>query len=192
MLLLKRKCVEKLYPEFALLNILFYWVSFKTYNLEVSEWKSPRKRYFRNRILKKIVDLGISTTKFPLVPSFISNKALWSFRTNLPKKVILATEFEKTISTPEYSFIPSVILNKVLWSFETKIAQKLWCSDGIYKNYSWKQLLIPLCTQFHFKQNTFKFGDQIFPKKVFEGRNLRDQLPSSESGPVNTTYRFPF
>ena len=178
MLLLKRKRVEKLYPEFALLNILFYWVSFKTYNLEVSEWKSPRKRYFRNRILKKIVDLGISTTKFPLVPSFISNKALWSFRTKF--------------STPEYSFIPSVILNKVLWSFETKIAQKLWCSDGIYKNYSWKQLLIPLCTQFHFKQNTFKFGDQIFPKKVFEGRNLRDQLPSSESGPVNTTYRFPF
>ena len=155
MLLLKRKRVEKLYPEFALLNILFYWVSFKTYNLEVSEWKFPRKRYFRNRILKKIVDLGIST--------------------------------------PEYSFIPSVILNKVLWSFETKIAQKLWCSDGIYKNYSWKQLLIPLCTQFHFKQNTFKFGDQIFPKKIFEGRNLRDQLSSSESGPVNTTsYRFPF
>ena len=112
---------------------------------------------------------------------------------NLPKKVILATEFEKTISTPEYSFIPSVILNKVLWSFETKIAQKLWCSDGIYKNYSWKQLLIPLCTQFHFKQNTFKFGDQIFPKKIFEARNLRDQLSSSESGPVNTTsYRFPF
>ena len=63
----KKKRIEKLYSEFALLNISLYWVSFKTQNFKVSVPQFPQKT---------IADLEISTTKYPFVPSFISNKEL--------------------------------------------------------------------------------------------------------------------
>ena len=50
-LLIKRKRVEKLYPEVAPLNISLYWVLFKTENFEVLEPKfSPIKVFYKQNL----------------------------------------------------------------------------------------------------------------------------------------------
>ena len=100
---------------------------------------------------KTIVDLKISTTKYPFVPSFISNETLWNFRVKFAKKkVILGTEFEKEIlefriSNPSYSYF-SFILNIALWSFGNKVAQKRYFRDVIWENYCWNSKSAPLNT----------------------------------------------
>ena len=99
------------------MNILLYWLSFKTKNFQVLGPKFPQKLFFRNRIKETIVNLEINTTKYLFVPIFISSKALWNFGTKFAKKIILGTEFEKAfvqfrVSIPEYSFVPSFILKK--------------------------------------------------------------------------------
>ena len=45
-----------------------------------------KKRYCKDGIKKTILELKTSSLEFPFVPSFILNKALWSFRTKFAPK----------------------------------------------------------------------------------------------------------
>ena len=47
---------------------------------------APRKGILGTEFKKAIVNLEISTTKYSLAPSFISNKAIWNLRTKFVKK----------------------------------------------------------------------------------------------------------
>ena len=45
-----------------------------------------KKRYCKDGIKKTILELKTSSLEYPFVPSFILNKALWSFRTKFAPK----------------------------------------------------------------------------------------------------------
>ena len=54
-----------------------------------------QKNFLGTEIKKTISTFGINTIEYPLVPSFISNKALWRFRTKFSfEKGILEAEFK--------------------------------------------------------------------------------------------------
>ena len=73
MLLIKKKRIEDLYLEFALLNVLF---RLKHRTLEFRERNFPRKSILETEFKKTIIDFGISTNKYHFVPNFTSIKAL--------------------------------------------------------------------------------------------------------------------
>ena len=133
--------------------------------------------------------------KFPYCTEFHFKQITLKFRNQIvPKNVFPGTEFEKSIvkfriSTSEFSLVPSFILNKVFWSFGTKLPQKKYFRDRIWENNCRIQNLhpwVPLCAEFHSKQSTLNFWDQICPKEVFYGRNLKKLFLNSKSAALNT------
>ena len=180
---------------------LYTEIHFKQSTLKFWDQIFPKKRILRRKFEKTILEFRIYTLEYPFVLSFILNKALWSFGTKFVQKIILAREFEKKyfelkISSLEYPFVPIFILNKAVWGFETKFAPKevfkgwnlreqLWNSELIF------HLWIPLCTDFHSKQNTLTFWDQNFPK-MFHGQNFKKWLLNSKPTLNTSLYQVPF
>ena len=75
----------------------------------------------------------------------------------------------------------------IQWAFGSKLSDKRVFQGRSLKNYSWTQTQqpwIPLFIEFHFKQSTLKFRDQICPQK----KNFKTKLKKAivESTPVNT------
>ena len=126
---------------------------------------------------------------------WFKTKYFWVSGANFPKKGVLKTEFKKKIakfriSILEYPCVLSFIWNKALWSFGTNFTQNKYFGNRIWENncqvqneHPWIQLR----TEFHSKQSTLKFREQVRPKKVFWGQNLRKQLSNSESTPLATS-----
>ena len=144
------------------------------------EIKFDQKGFVGTESEKYILELKISSWEYPYVLSFILNKTLWSCGAKFARKVILGTKLKRAIvkfriNTPEYLFVWTFILNKVLWNWGTKFAQNRYFRRKDSENNCRRQNQdpsIPLCIEFHFKQSTFKFRDQICPKNVFWGWHL--------------------
>ena len=153
-------------------------ISHNKYNVLRSN--STKKGFVGTESERYILELKISSWEYPYVLSFILNKTLWSCGAKFARKVILGTKLKRAIvkfriNTPEYLFVWTFILNKVLWNWGTKFAQNRYFRRKDSENNCRRQNQdpsIPLCIEFHFKQSTFKFRDQICPKNVFWGWHL--------------------
>ena len=111
---------------------------------------------------------------YPFVPSFISNKALWSSETKFAKKKVfwernLKNNCQIQNKNPWIPLRTELHSKKSTLKFRDQVIPQRYLRDAVQKNYSWTQNQlpgIPLFAGFHFKQSALKFQDQICPKNV--------------------------
>lgn len=107
--------------------------------------------------------------------TFIIVKVFKIFRITLRNAKIVSR-----INILKYSF--------TIWLFWSKFAQKGVLGMEIKESVIEFRINLHKypCTEFHLKQITLKFWDQICPKKKFWDRKLRKKLLNSESAPLNS------